>query len=216
MALITVSAVVDVPTNALVVGIGLALGVTVRAREHQVVGWIGVAGGAHAIGSAVIGRKPGVVEHGAEPGTGVVASLARGRKAGSDMARVVRSLIIRLMATVASCWKCGVVVVHVTLRAGDGHVKAREWESGQIVIEGGLQPRRGVVTHLTSIGEPNRRMRGIVGAVVIRHVASRTGRISQVVVSVHVALGARHIHMEARQREPCVVVIESRRQPGNC
>ncbi len=135
MALITVVAVVNVPADALMVRIGLALGVAVRAREHQVIGRVRVAGGTHAIGSAVIGREPGVVEHRAKPGTGVVASLACGREPGGDVIGIVRSLVIRLMAAIASGRQRGVVVVHVALRAGDGYVEASQRKCCQVVIE---------------------------------------------------------------------------------
>lgn len=67
MALITINAVVDVVLYALVVRIRLALGMAVGAREHGVVVRIGVAGGTHAVGTAVIGREPGVIEHRSQP-----------------------------------------------------------------------------------------------------------------------------------------------------
>lgn len=215
MALITVVAVVNVPANALVVRIRLALGMAVRTREHQIIGRVRVAGGTDAIGSPVIGREPGVIEHRAEPGTGVVASLARGRETSGDMVRVVRSLVIRLVAAIAGGRQRGVVVVHVALRAGDGYVETGERESRQVMVEGCLQPRRGVVTYLARVGESHRCVRRIVGAVVIRHVASRARRVRQVVVSVYVTLCAGDAHVEAGQWEPGVVVIEGRRQPGN-
>lgn len=94
-------------------------------------------------------------------------------------------------------------------------MEPREWECRQVVIKRRLQPRCRVVAHLASVGETNGGVRGIVGAVVVRHMASRASRVGQVVISVYVTLGARHIHVEARQREPRIVVIEGRRQPGN-
>ena len=210
MALITVVAVVNVPAHALVVRIGLALGVAVRAREHQIIGRVRMAGGTDAIGPAVICREPGVVEDCAEPGTGVVASLACGRETSRGVVRIVRRLIVRLMAAITGGRQRGVVVVHVALRAGDGYVEAGQRECRQVMVERRLQPRGGVVAYLAGVGESHRCVRRIVGAVVIRHVASRARGVGEVVVSVHVTLGARDVHVEAGQRKPGVVVIEGR------
>jgi len=101
-----------------------------------------------------------------------VASLARGREPRGDVVRVVRSLIIRLMAAIAGRRQRRVVVVHMALRARNRHVEARQRECCQIVIKRCLQPRRGVVAHLAGVREPNGSMRRVICAVVIRHVTS--------------------------------------------
>ena len=169
-----------------------------------------MAGGADAIRIAVIRREPGVVEDRTEPRTGVVAGLACCREPSRNVVRVVGPLIIRLMAPITSCRQGRVVVVDVALRARNSHVEAGQRKRRQIVVERCLQPRGGVVADLAGVGESNRSVRGIVGAVVIRHVARRARRIGQVVIPVHVTLRARSSQVHARQWEPCVVVVECR------
>lgn len=150
-----------------------------------------MARGTNAIRVAVIGREPGVVEDCAQPRSGVMACLTSGREPRRNVVWVVRSLVIRLMAAVTSRWQRRVVVVHVTLRTGDVHVKARQRKRCQVMIKRRLQPRRGVVTHLASVRETRRGMWRVVGRVVIRHMTSRAGRIGQVVIPIHMALRAR-------------------------
>lgn len=104
MALVAIDAVVNVVLNALMVGIRLALGMTIRAGENGVVIGIRVAGRTNSIRVAVIGWEPSVVEDCTQPRRGVVAGLAGGREPGCDVVWIVRSLIIRLMAAVASRW----------------------------------------------------------------------------------------------------------------
>lgn len=67
MALITIGAVVDISTYARMICVGLGFRMAIRAGEHAVIRRIGMACGAHAIGSAVSGRKPGVIEGRALP-----------------------------------------------------------------------------------------------------------------------------------------------------
>ncbi len=54
MALVAVHAVVYVSANALVILVGLTLGVAIRTLEYRIIIRIDVAGGAHAIRVAVI------------------------------------------------------------------------------------------------------------------------------------------------------------------
>ena len=63
MALITIVAVVHIPADSLMLLIGLALGVAVRAGEYGEIRRVGVAGVAHAIRAAMIRWEIGVVEH---------------------------------------------------------------------------------------------------------------------------------------------------------
>ena len=213
VALITVDAVVNVVPHALVVGIRLTLGMAVRARENGVVRRIGVAGRAHAVGPAVVGWEPCVIEHRAQPRRCVVARLARSRETRCGMVRIIRRLIIGLMAAVTVRWQCRVVVVDVALRAGDGNVKASQRERGQVVIKRGRDPCGGVVADLTSCRQAGRRVRRGVGAVVVRHVTRRARRIGQIVVSVYVARRTGRVHVEARQGKPGGRVIKGCSQP---
>jgi len=68
VARIAIRAVVYVPTNALVLLVGLTLGVTIRAREHGVVRGVGVTRRTDSVRTAVIRREPGVIEDRALPG----------------------------------------------------------------------------------------------------------------------------------------------------
>ena len=67
MALITVGAVVNVALHAPVVRVRLTLGVAIGAREYEIVCGVRVAGRAHTVGIAVIGREPRVIENRAQP-----------------------------------------------------------------------------------------------------------------------------------------------------
>ena len=197
MALITINAVVDVILYTLMIRVRLALRVAIGAGKHRVVVRVGMAGGADAIGSAVIRGEPCVIKDRAQPRSRVVARLARGREARRLMVGVGRAVVVRLMAAVASRRQSRVVVVHVALRTWDRDVEARQWEGGQIVVERRLQPGRRVVAHLTGVGESDRSMRRIVGAVVVRHVAGRACWVAQVIVPIHVTLRARSCQMHA-------------------
>jgi len=66
MALIAVLAVIDVARHALMVLIGLSLGVANCAGEHRIVRWIRVAVAART-GPPVLHGEPGMVEHGSLP-----------------------------------------------------------------------------------------------------------------------------------------------------
>ena len=76
MAVVAIHAVVDVTANTLVSSVGVRLGMAVRALENAVVTGIGMAGGAHPIRPAVIGRKPSVIEGCIQPAAGRVTSDA--------------------------------------------------------------------------------------------------------------------------------------------
>lgn len=65
MARVAVDAVVDVPVHAAMLMICGSLGVAVGAGEDGIVGRVGVAGSADAVGSAVVHIEPCVIEGGA-------------------------------------------------------------------------------------------------------------------------------------------------------
>jgi len=118
-----------------------------------------------------------VIESRVQPRSRVVAGLTSGRESGSDVIRIVRSLIVGLVAAVTSCRQRRVIVVHMALSTGDVDVETGQGERRQVVIERRLQPRGRVVADLAGVRETNGRVRWILGCVVFRHVASRTGRV---------------------------------------
>ncbi len=67
MTRVAVDAVVDVPIDAAMLPICGGLGVAVGTGEDGIVSGVGVAGGADAVGSAVVHIEPGVIEGGACP-----------------------------------------------------------------------------------------------------------------------------------------------------
>lgn len=105
MALVAVDAVVDIPPNSLMTRVSGGLGVarSICARKNRVIVWIRVAGGAHAIGIAVIEAPPGVAESRPGPSGGVVARCASGRedRRRRFMDGVGSAVVIRGVAAVA-------------------------------------------------------------------------------------------------------------------
>ena len=156
---------------------------------------------AHAVSAAVIHREIRVIESCIQPRGRVVTGLASGRKPGRDVIGVVRSLVIGLVAAIAGGGQRQVIIVYVTLRARHRCVEAGQRECRQVVIERCLQPRSRVVADLASVREANRGVRGIIGRVVVRHMTCRTRRIREVVVVVHMTLGACDGQVEPSQRE---------------
>lgn len=155
----------------------------------------------------------GMVERGSQPVHGRVAGVAGGRESGLHMIRICGSIEILHMAG-GTCPAVQVVVpVHVALGAWQGLVRSGQSKSRAVVIEGGIAPRGGVVALLASGGEFGLRMVGIGRAVVILHVAGVAGVAGQVVVPIHVTLGALQAGMAASQRKSDRTVIEVRRLP---
>lgn len=87
-----------------------------------------MTGGTNAVRSAVIGVKPGMVEGCAQPGCGRVAERTSRGEARSNMVGTISSLVVRLVAAKTIGWQGGVIVVHMTIRAHDLGVSARQWE----------------------------------------------------------------------------------------
>ncbi len=148
MALITIDAVVDVSAHACMICVRLRFQMAVRAREHAVIRRICMARRADAIGSAMIGWKPGVIEGRALPRRRAVAGIAGGREAGSRMVWIRGALVILLVAAVAGSRQGRVVVIHVAARAGRSNVSAGEREGRVVVIERGGNPGTRVVANI--------------------------------------------------------------------
>lgn len=196
------------------VGIGLRLGVAIRALEYGIVGRVGMARRADTVGPAVVCREPSVVEGRSLPRSSVVARLASGRKIGCRVVRVGCGLIVRLVTRIAVCRNGRVVVVHVATGTGHGRVLARERERGVVVIEGRGLPCGRVMANLALLREARLDVVRVRGGIEIGQVARDTCRAGQVVVSVDVTLSTLQWEVRSGQREPGRSVIESRSRPG--
>lgn len=135
VAVVAIRAVVDVPVDAAMVGVGLRLLMTVRACEDRIVVRIRMARGAHPIGSTVIRREPGVVEGGLHPIRRVVAGRAGCRKPCRNVIRIGGAVVIRLVARIAVRRNRRVVVVDVATRAGNRCMRSRQGKRCVVVIE---------------------------------------------------------------------------------
>ena len=175
MTLVAVDAVVYIPAHVIVVEVsGVVASVAARALEYGVVAGINVAGGADAVGVAMVYRELRVlrvVERRARPGGGVVAGLA-----GSGEELRLRSVawirgvvVVVLVATDARQGQRRVVAVDMAIRANTRrhHVRTGKRERSVVVIKRGVGPDDGVVAEFAGSRESGRRMRGITCAGVI-------------------------------------------------
>jgi len=175
VTLVAVDAVVHIPVHVLVVEVsGVVASVAARALEYGVVAGINVAGGADAVGVAMVNRELRVlrmVERRARPSRGVVAVLAGGRKELrlGGVAWIGCVVVVSLMATDAREWQGGVVVIDMAVRAHTRrhHVRTSKRERSVVVIKRGVGPDDGVVAEFAGSRESGRRMRRIVCARVI-------------------------------------------------
>ena len=199
MALITVDAVVDVSRHIVVLEVVRVIAaMAAGALEHRVVVRVDMAGRAHIVGIAVIGRELrvlGVIERGAGPGRRVVAVLARGREELRlrRMAGVRRVVVVRLVAADAGRRKRGVVVVDVAVAALPWwhSVQARQWKCRVVVIERGVGPDSRVMTDFAGGREPRCCMGWIIRAGVIFLVTRIAQDAVQSIVVVDVAIAAK-------------------------
>ena len=175
MALVTIDAVVHVAVHVGVAKVrGVVAAMASRALEDGVVARTGVAGGAQAIGIAVVNGERRVlrmVESGPGPAARVVAVLAGG---GEELrlrrvARIRRVVVVGLVTSDARGWQRRVIVVHVAIGAlPRGHgVQAGQGKCGVVVVEGGIGPDRRVVADFASSREARCSMSRIVRARVI-------------------------------------------------
>ena len=160
----------------------------------------------------------GVIESRACPGGGAVALLASLREAGRNVIGIRSALEIFQVAAHACRVGAGQIVVpiHMALRALQRGMRPRQRESGGGMIEIRTHPRRGVVTLGASLGEAGLHVIWSGRALEILQVAADTRRIrtGQVVIVIHMALGALHCGMGAGQREAGGGVIKRRARPG--
>ena len=143
MALITINAVVDIPTYSFVVEIGRVItAMATGALKYRIVVRINVARGADVIRIAVIRRELRVlrvIERGPGPRRRVVAGRARCREELRlrFVAWVRRVVVVRLMAANAGDGQRRVIVVDVAVHANPWRhqVRARQRECGVVVVE---------------------------------------------------------------------------------
>ena len=98
VALVTVRTGVHVVPYPVVVVVRLGFGVAVSALENRIVRRVGMARRTHAIGSAVVGREPGVIEGCSRPRRGGMASGTSCRETSGCVVGIRRALIIRFVA----------------------------------------------------------------------------------------------------------------------
>ena len=127
MALVTRRAAVHVAPDALVIRIRLALRMAVRAHEDGVIRGIGVAIAAGARATVRHG-EPGMVKDSAKPRGSVMTRLAGCGKSCGDVIRVIRVLVIDLVARITVGRNVGVIVVDVTAGARHRLVRPCQWE----------------------------------------------------------------------------------------
>ena len=191
-------------------------------RRGQVVIPIDVTLGALQCGVRTGQRESSrrVIERRIAPRRGGVALLASLRDVRGHVIRIGGALEIGEVAADASGVRHGqvVVAIHVTLGALQRSVRSGQRESRGRVIEGGIAPRRGGVALLAGLREARSHVVRIGGALEIREVAADASgvRRGQVVVAVHMALGALQTGVRASQRESRRRVIEARIPPVSC
>ena len=174
MTLVAIRTVVHIASNTLVFGIRLGLRVAACTSEDQVVVRIRVASAAHTVGVAMVQREPRVIELAIRPLDRVVASCTGGREMGGDVVRIVRMLVVPLMAAMAIGGQVFVIVVDVAVGAGARQygMRACEREAGLAVVEIGVGPFDRVVADLAGLWKASLHMIRVIGAIKIGQMAS--------------------------------------------
>lgn len=185
----------------------------VRALKDAVVALVGMAGGADAIGPAVAGIEPGMVESCPCPTRRRMAECACCGESRSNMVGIVCLLILRFVAAITIGRQGRVVVVDVTIRTSNLGVKTRQRERSIVVIERCRRPPRGAVADIALLWDPRCRVVRVIRILVIRQMATHTGCVGQTVIPIRVTLRALQACMEASKRPTRSRVIESSRSP---
>jgi len=179
VALIAIHTVVHIASNTLVRGIRLGLRVAICTGEDRIVVRIRVASAAHTIGVAMVQREPGVIELAIRPLDSVVAGCTGGREMSGDVVRIVRILVVRLVAAIAVRGQVGVVVVYVAVGASarrDG-VRAGEREARLAVVKVGVGPSDRVMADLAGLRKASLHVIRVIRVVEIGQVASDAGGV---------------------------------------
>lgn len=173
MTLIAIHAVVDIAGDALVIRVGLRLGVAVGTREHGEITRVGMASRAHTVCPAVIRWEPRVVEGRVQPAGCAVTRLASGRESCGGMIRIIRGPVVRLVTRVAVRRNRCVIVIYVAHRTGYGRVgvipSQGEWRV--VVVEGSRNPRRRAVAYIALLWESGGNVVRIIRPLIILQVA---------------------------------------------
>lgn len=159
-----------------------------------------------------------VIELSVGPQHRVVAGFARKREAcGGVVHRRQRIRVVGLMARHAGRAGKSVVIVDVAIGTltRRNRMRARQRESGAVVIERSVQPGTRVVALLAGLREVRRNVIGIRRSLKIFQVARHAGRAGQVVIVVDVTIRAltRRNRMRSGQRKACAGMVELRVQP---
>jgi len=154
-----------------------------------------------------------VVEDRGRPRGRAVTHLALLRKIHRGMIRVVRALIILLMAGVAGRRRQVVVPAFVAIPTLHLRMCPGERKRRLRMVKRCRLPACSRMAHLALLRNACRRVIRIAGLVVIVDVASYAGSARQLEVAVFVALIARQIGMPARQRKSDRIMIECCRRP---
>lgn len=112
------------------------------------------------------------------------------RETSRHVIRIVRRLVVRLVAAETVGGNRGVVVVHMTTGACNRCVRAGQGETGVVVIETRRAPGCGAMAHIALLRKARRNMVRVVRVVEIIQVAADAGCVRKVVVPVRVALAA--------------------------
>jgi len=219
VALVAIHTVVHIASNTLVCGIRLGLRVAVCTGEDRVVVRIRVAGAAHTVGVAMVQREPGVIELAIRPLDRVVAGCTGGREMGGDVVRIVRILVVRLVAAIAVRGQVFVIVVDVAVGAGARRygMRAREGEAGLVVVKVGVGPFDRVMADLAGLRKASLHVIRVIRVVEIGQVASDAGGVVELVIVVDVAVRAlsRWHRVRTGQGPASLRVIEFAVSPGH-
>jgi len=214
MALVAINAVKHVAAYATVPRVRRRGGMASGALKNRIVTGIGVAGRTDTLGVAVANGKPGVIERRSGPNRSCVARITGRREPGGRVVGIVGPLVVHLVTGITVGRKSGVVVVHVTTRAGRAGVRAAQRKPRVVMIKRTLGPNHGVVAHLavgrkTQLNMIDRRQ----GIVEIGLVARHAGGAPQTVIVTDVAGSAGRAYVRASQGKAGRGVVEGRPRP---
>lgn len=134
-----------------------------------------MAGGANAVGIAVVNREEGVVTAGqsrGDPRCGGVAGSAGGGPSSRGVVGIRGPGEVRRMAGVAICWRSGKDVIDMAEIAGHSGVRTGQREWGAVVVESRARPIRRGVAGVASGGEAGRGVIWIRGSIPVSLVAA--------------------------------------------
>ena len=107
------------------------------------------------------------------------------------MTRIRSVLVVGLMTADTSCRKSGVIPVNVTIHTlpRRDRVGTRKWKSRIVMVESGVSPHTGVVTHFTLLRESGSHVIWIRRSLKILEMAGHASGTFELVVVVDMAVG---------------------------